>query len=81
MSTEMCPKLKRRSEPYPGSLPYHPIHKVQPGSARLTSSKARHSQHPAKKLCPESEFLPQTGIRALHKHTELLVKKRAEPCS
>lgn len=84
-STETRPRLKRTSEPWLGSLPYRPVPKVQAGSARLTSTQARHWQpQPASSQATlpragESTLLPQTGTRALRKHTELLVKKWAEP--
>lgn len=79
-------RLKRTPQPCLGSLPYHPIPKVHTGSARLTSTKARHgqpqpasSQETLPRVCANTLFLPQTGTRALHKHTELLFKKWAEP--
>lgn len=53
---------------------------------RSTSTKAKHrqlqpvsSQETLPRACENTLFLPQTGKRALHKHTELLVKKGAEP--
>lgn len=81
-----APKVKRTSELWLGSLPYHPIPKVQAGSARLNSTKARHrqpqpvsSQETLPWVCASTFFLPQTGTRVLHKRTGLLVKKWAEP--
>lgn len=82
----MCPTLKKTPELWLGTLPYHSIPKVEAGSARLTSAKARHrqpqtasSQVTLSRVYKSTLLLPQTGTRALHKHDDLLVKKHAEP--